>query len=142
MGADLPSARPAGRTEARRFVLFIIAGGIAAAANYGSRFGFSLWFSYPVAIVCAYLVGMAVAFVLMRQYVFEGGGKALRPQVVKFGLVNVFAVLQTLLVSLVLARWLLPSVGVTAHAEAIAHAVGVAVPLVTSYIGHKRATFR
>jgi putative flippase GtrA len=142
MEADRPSSRSMDRTEARRFGLFIIAGGLAAAANYGSRFGFSLWFSYPVAIVCAYLIGMAVAFVLMRQYVFEGGGKALGPQVVMFGLVNLLAVLQTLVVSLVLARWFLPSVGVTAHVEAIAHAFGVAVPLVTSYIGHKRATFR
>jgi len=142
MGGDLPSTRTAGHAEAKRFGLFVVAGGIAAAANYGSRFGFSLWFSYPVAIVCAYLVGMAMAFVLMRKYVFEGGGKPLGPQVVKFGLVNLLAVLQTLVVSLVLARWLLPAVGVTVHVEAIAHAVGVAVPVVTSYFGHKKATFR
>lgn len=142
MGADLPTTRAGGRGEAERFGLFVVAGGIAAAANYGSRFGFSVWFSFPVAIVCAYLVGMTVAFVLMRRYVFEGSGKALLPQVVKFGLVNLLAVLQTLVVSLVLARWLLPAVGITAHVEAIAHAVGVAVPVITSYFGHKIATFR
>jgi putative flippase GtrA len=142
MGAELPSLPGDGRTETRRFGLFVIAGGIAAAANYGSRFGFSLWFSYPVAIVCAYLVGMAVAFVLMRHYVFEGSGKPLGPQLVKFGVVNLLAVMLTLVVSLVLARWLLPAAGITAHVEAIAHAVGVAVPVVTSYFGHKRATFR
>jgi putative flippase GtrA len=133
---------PAGPGEARRFGLFVIAGGIAAAANYGSRFGFSLWFSYPVAIVLAYLIGMAVAFVLMRQYVFDGSGKAVGPQAVKFVLVNVLAVLQTLVVSLVLARWLLPALGVTAHVEAVAHAFGVAVPVITSYFGHRKATFR
>jgi len=128
--------------EGRRFALFLVAGGIAAAANYGSRFGFSLWFSYPVAIVLAYLVGMTVAFALMRQYVFEGHGKALVPQIVRFVGVNVLAVLQTLVVSLVLARWLLPALGMMEHVEAIAHAVGVAVPVVTSYFGHKLATFR
>ncbi|MFN9030644.1 MAG: GtrA family protein [Betaproteobacteria bacterium] len=135
-------APTAGGGEARRFGLFLVAGGLAAAANYGSRFGFSLWFSYPVAIVLAYLVGMTVAFILMRQYVFDGTGKALGPQVVKFILVNVLAVLQTLVVSLVLARWLLPALGVESHVEAIAHAFGVAVPAVTSYLGHKKATFR
>lgn len=123
-------------------VLFVAAGGLAALANYGSRFGFSLWFSYPVAIVCAYLVGMVVAFVLMRTYVFDGSGKALAPQVMKFVLVNLVAVLLTLGVSLVLARWLLPALGVRQHVEAIAHAFGVAFPVLTSYIGHKRATFR
>lgn len=130
------------RNEGQRFALFLAAGAIAAAANYGSRFGFSLWFSYPVAIVLAYIVGMTVAFALMRQYVFEGGGKPLAPQIVRFGAVNMLAVAQTLVVSLLLARWLLPAAGVTAHAEAIAHAVGVAVPVVTSYFGHKMATFK
>lgn len=128
--------------EARRFGRFLVAGGLAAAANYASRFGFSLWFSYPLAIVCAYLVGMALAFVLMRQYVFDGVGKAIGPQLLKFGLVNLMAVLQTLLVSLALARWLLPAMGVASHVEAIAHAFGVAVPAVTSYLGHRKATFR
>ncbi|MFN7609640.1 MAG: GtrA family protein [bacterium] len=129
-------------SEVRRFGLFLAAGGLAAGANFGSRFGFSAWFSYPVAIMLAYLVGMAVAFLLMRHYVFDGSGKALGPQVAKFILVNVLAVLQTLVVSLVLARWLLPTLGVESHVEAIAHAFGVAVPAVTSYLGHKKATFR
>jgi putative flippase GtrA len=138
----MATADRGGRSEGRRFGLFLVAGGIAAAANYGSRFGFSAWFSYPVAIVLAYLVGMVVAFLLMRQYVFEGGGKPLGPQVLRFMLVNAAAVLQTLIVSLVLARWLLPLLGVTQHVEAIAHAVGVAVPVVTSYFGHRLATFK
>lgn len=142
MGTEVRLSRPDGIGDAKRFGLFLVAGACAAAANYVSRFGFSLWFSFPVAIVCAYLVGMAVAFVLMRHYVFEGGGKALGPQVMKFALVNLLAVTQTLVVSLLLARWLLPALGVTSHVEAIAHAVGVAVPVFTSYIGHKRATFR
>lgn len=130
------------QAEGRRFALFLLAGGVAAAANYGSRFGFSVWFSYPVAIVLAYLVGMAVAFMLMRQYVFDGRGKALAPQVLRFVGVNALAVLQTLVVSLLLARWLLPAAGLETHVEAIAHAFGVAVPVITSYFGHRLATFR
>jgi putative flippase GtrA len=129
-------------TEGVRFGLFLIAGTIAAAANYGSRFGFSVWFSYPVAIMLAYGVGMIVAFLLMRRYVFDGLGKAVGPQLLRFAAVNALAVLQTLIVSLLLARWLLPWLGLTTHAEAIAHAVGVAVPVVTSYVGHRVATFR
>jgi putative flippase GtrA len=129
-------------SEAGRFGLFLVAGGIAAAANYGSRFAFSVWFSYPTAIVLAYLVGMIVAFALMRRYVFDGVAKALAPQVLKFTLVNALAVVQTLVVSLLLARWALPALGIESHVEAIAHAFGVAVPIVTSYFGHKHATFR
>ncbi|MDM0067672.1 GtrA family protein [Variovorax sp. J31P207] len=125
-----------------QFIRFLLAGGLAAAANYGSRFVFSLWLGYGVAIVLAYLVGMLVAFVLMRHHVFSGRGGALTPQVLKFAAVNVLAVLQTLIISLLLARWLLPLLGVVDHVEAIGHLVGVAVPAVTSYFGHRMLTFR
>lgn len=125
-----------------QFVRFVLAGGIAAAANYGSRFLFSAWMPYPAAITCAYLVGMTVAFLLMRQYVFSAAGQPLLPQVVKFAIVNALALLQTLVVSLVLARWVLPAMGVQSHVEAIAHLVGVIVPVFTSFVGHRQATFR
>jgi putative flippase GtrA len=125
-----------------QFIRFLLAGGLAAAANYGSRFVFSLWVSYGVAIVLAYLVGMVVAFVLMRHHVFSARDGALGPQVLKFASVNLLAVLQTLVISLLLARWVLPRMGVVEHAEAIAHLVGVLVPVVTSYFGHRMLTFR
>lgn len=124
------------------FLHFLLAGGTAAAANYGSRFFFSLFFDYSPAIVCAYLVGMLVAFLLMRGHVFEAKSGSLLPQALKFSAVNLLAVLQTLVISLVLARWLLPSMGVVEHSEAIAHLVGVVVPALTSYFGHKYLTFR
>ena len=123
-------------------VRFLFAGAIAAAANYGSRFLFNRWVSYEQAIILAYLVGMFVAFALMRKHVFEANGKALAPQIVKFVGVNFLAVLQTLIISVVLARWMLPAWGVVDHAEALAHLVGVLVPVVTSYFGHKLFTFR
>lgn len=125
-----------------QFLRFVAAGGVAAAANYGSRFVFSQVVSYPVAIILAFLVGLAVGFALMRQYVFDGRGQALGPQLLKFCLVNLLALAQTLLVSLLLARWALPALGVTWQVEAIAHAVGVAVPVFTSYLGHRHGTFR
>jgi putative flippase GtrA len=125
-----------------QFLRFLLAGGIAAAANYGSRFVFGHWLGYGMSIVLAYLVGMVVAFVLMRRHVFDAHRGALGPQLAKFVAVNAFAVLQTLLISLLLARWLLPRVGVTEHAEAIAHLFGVLVPSITSYFGHRLLTFK
>jgi putative flippase GtrA len=92
--------------------------------------------------VLAYLVGMFVAFVLMRGHVFEAKGKALAPQIVKFVAVNFLAVLQTLIISVVLARWMLPAWGMGDYAEALAHLAGVLIPVVTSYFGHKLFTFR
>lgn len=125
-----------------QFLRFLVAGGVAAAANFGSRFIFSIYFSYGVAVFFAYLVGMLVAFLLMRGHVFDANNRSLAPQVTKFIGVNLLAVLQTLAISLLLARWVLPSVGIQDHAEALAHLVGVLVPVVTSYFGHKYLTFR
>jgi putative flippase GtrA len=129
-------------STARQLTRFVLAGGVAAAANYGSRFIFSTWFSYPVAIVLAYVIGMVTAFVLMRQHVFDARDKPMGRQVFLFTIVNVLAVLQTLIVSLLLARWILPGMGVATHVEAIAHLVGVIFPIGTSYLGHRYATFR
>jgi len=125
-----------------QFVRFLFAGGIAAGANYGSRFLFSCWLSFEQAIVLAYLVGMIVAFVLMRRHVFDATGKTLIPQIVKFVFINILALAQTLIVSLALARWLFPKWGIVYHAEALAHLFGVLIPVVTSYFGHKLLTFR
>lgn len=85
---------------------------------------------------------MVVAFVLMRQHVFDAKKSALGPQIMKFVGVNVLAVLQTLAISLVLARWVFPKLGIVEHAEAVAHLVGVLVPVVTSYFGHRMLTFK
>ena len=125
-----------------QFVRFLAAGGIAAAANFGSRFGYSLIMPYEAAIVCAYLTGMIVAFILMREQVFKAGAGPLFTQAKWFTVVNALALTQTLVISILLARWVLPWLGVVEHAEALAHLVGVIVPAITSYFGHKLLTFR
>jgi putative flippase GtrA len=126
----------------KQFWRFLAAGGVAAASNFGSRFVFSRWVPYECAVVLAFLVGMTVAFLLMRGLVFNATGKPLGPQAAFFLGVNVIALMQTLFVSIALDRWVLPSLGVTSHAEALAHLVGVSVPTVTSYFGHRLATFK
>lgn len=126
----------------QQFLRFLIAGGIAAAANFGSRFIFSIFCEYALAVFFAYLVGMFVAFLLMRGHVFQADNGPFIQQVIKFIGVNIVAVIQTLLISLLLARWLLPTIGISHHAEALAHFTGVIVPAITSYFGHKFLTFR
>jgi putative flippase GtrA len=85
---------------------------------------------------------MLTAFVLMRHYAFRAADGPWRRQAPMFVIVNVFGLAQTVLVSLLLAEWLLPALGVQRGAEAIAHAAGVAVPAVTSYFGHRFGSFR
>ncbi len=126
----------------RQFMMFLLAGGVAAAANFGSRILLSLALPYTVAIVLAYCIGMVTAFLLNRRFVFTEAENSFRSQAAWFIAINLFAVLQTLAVSLLLARWLFPRAGMDFYPETIAHAFGVAVPVATSYFGHKALTFR
>lgn len=123
------------------FLRFVVAGGIAALVNFCSRIVLSLWLSYAAAIVLAYLLGLITAFVLNRRFVFAGARNPLRSQLLWFATINILAILQTLAVSLLLAEYLLPRLGVTWHVEEIAHAFGVITPVFVSYYGHRRFSF-
>ncbi|KQQ78702.1 hypothetical protein ASF73_04070 [Xanthomonas sp. Leaf131] len=125
----------------RQFTMFLLVGGLAAAVNFGSRIALGAVFDYVPSIIIAYCLGMVTAFVLNRAVVFKSASNALYHQAAWFVAINLLAVLQTILVSLALARWVLPGMGLEQHAETIAHAVGVAVPVVTSYFGHKYLSF-
>jgi putative flippase GtrA len=125
----------------RRFLLFLLVSGFAAAANVGARILFGQWMPYLPSIVLAFFVGLGTAFTLNRLVVFRDRRGQVHAQAAWFVLVNLFALLQTAAISLVLARWVLPPLGVPA-AETWAHVVGVAAPALTSYIAHNRLTFR
>ena len=126
----------------RQFLVFLLTGGTAAAVNFGSRILYSRWLDFSAAVIVAYITGMVTAFVLAKLFVFKDSTQSVHRSIVFFILVNLVAVLQTWAISMGLAYYLLPSMGVTAFVPEIAHAVGVAVPVFTSYIGHKRWSFR
>ncbi len=128
--------------KSRQFMRFLAAGGIAALANFGSRILLSAWMAYVPSIVVAYCIGMVTAFVLNRTFVFDDAANPLHHQIGWFTLVNLAAVTQTLIISVGLADYALPVMGIRAHTETIAHGFGVMVPVVTSYLGHKHLSFR
>lgn len=130
------------RQQHWQFAGFVLAGGVAAGANFLSRIVLSHWMPFGAAIVSAYVLGMGIAFVLNRLFVFRGAVNPLRGQAFWFTMINLLAVVQTLAVSLLLARVVFPYVGFHWHGESVAHAFGIAVPVVTSYVGHKRLSFR
>lgn len=126
----------------RQFVKFVVAGGIAAVVNFGSRIVLSLWMSYVLAIVVAYCIGMLTAFIINKLFVFQEGSGKLHHQASWFVVVNLAAVLQTVVISVLFADYLFPYFGMDWNREAVAHAIGLAVPVFTSYVGHKYLTFR
>lgn len=126
----------------RQFLVFLVTGGTAAAVNFGSRIIYNQWVDFSTAIILAYLTGMVTAFVLAKLFVFKESRQSMHRSALIFTLVNIVAVLQTWAISMVLALYVLPALGVTRFVSEIAHGIGVVVPVFTSYIGHKRWSFR
>jgi len=130
------------RSQRREFILFLITGGLAALINIASRIGFSTVVRFELAVLLAYGVGMLTAYLLARHFVFVDSRTSIRRSFAAFALVNLFAVLQTWLVSMGLRNWLLPLLGIVFFRDLLAHGIGVAVPVVSSYFGHKHISFK
>ena len=126
----------------RQFFRFLLAGGIAAFVNVTSRIGFSRFLRFELAVMAAYFIGMVTAYILSRRYVFLKTKQSVRRSFVIFTMINLFAILQTWLVSVGLRNQLLPIVGSSALVDLIAHSFGVMFPVITSFFGHKFLSFR
>ena len=130
--------------NAAQLTKFLVAGGIAAAANIGSRMGFSTVLPFSVAVVLAYVVGLLSAFVLFRLFVCpqSTGNESTLAQLWRFTLINLVALPQTFLVSMFLLHLMNRlGMGMGGSAETVAHSVGVIVPIITSFLGHKYFSF-
>lgn len=126
----------------KEFLIFLATGGFAAAVNFCSRIFFNLYMSFTVSVVLAYICGMLTAFVLSKLFVFQGkSNNTTKKQFIYFTLVNVVAVIQTLIVSVVLKDYFLPIMRWGYHRDEVAHLIGVGVPIFSSYVGHKYFTF-
>lgn len=128
--------------RSKQFLAFIITGGIAALANFGSRFIFNEYTDFQKAVILAYLVGMVTAFVLAKLFVFKKSQHSTAKSFVWFTAVNLLAVAQTYFISVGLFLYGFPAVGYAFYPAATAHAIGVAFPVFTSFLGHKHLSFR
>ncbi len=124
-----------------RFHRFLLVGGFAALVNFLARIALNQVMSFRWAVFVAYLIGMLTAYLLSRFFVFEPSGRHPAHELFWFSMVNIAAVAQVWLISVGLAEYLFPAIGFGFHPEAIAHAIGLAVPAVTSYFGHKTLSF-
>jgi len=124
------------------FFQFVLVGGLAAAINFISRLALSEFFSYRISIILAYLIGMLTAFLLSKYYVFENSGRAFNDELKDFTLVNIFAIIQVWFISVSLAEYFFPYISFNFYPEAVAHLIGLGIPAITSYFGHKYYSFR
>lgn len=126
----------------KQFLMFLCTGGFAAAVNFCCRIFFNQFMSFSSAIILAYIMGMITAFSLAKLFVFKESRHSSVKSAIYFSLVNLAAVIQTWAVSVLLAYYVLPSIGISSYIEEISHFVGVIVPVFTSFLGHKHLSFR
>ena len=125
-----------------QFLLFLLTGGTAAVVNFGSRILYSVWIPFSYAVILAYLTGMVTAFVLAKLFVFKASQQSMQRSAVFFVIVNLVAIAQTWAISMLLLYVVFPAWGFSFYAAESAHAVGVVVPVFTSYLGHKHWSFK
>jgi 4-hydroxybenzoate polyprenyltransferase/putative flippase GtrA len=125
----------------RTFLRFLVVGAIATAANWGSNLGFVRVMDLRWSVLAAGLVGLVVSYALNRLFVFGRSDRPAWQETARFALVNALAVAQIWLVTLGLVRFGFPLIGFAWRPEAVAHAIGVLVPVLTSYLGHRHFTF-
>ena len=128
--------------KSKEFLSFLFAGGVAALVNFGSRFIFNEYMSFRKAVITSYLLGMLIAFILSKFFVFKKSQQSIRKEFFNFTLVNIVAIIQTYLISVGLAEYFFPSIDFTLYSYTIAHSIGVLFPVFTSYLGHKYFTFK
>lgn len=128
--------------ERMRFIRFILTGGFAALVNVGVRIVLSQFMNFHAAVIIAYLIAMVTAYALSRIFVFEKSGRSIAEELSKFAIVNLVAIAQVWLVTMVLNYYILPAIGWTLYPKIFAHFIGVASPVFTSYFGHKYFSFK
>lgn len=125
----------------KQFLSFLITGGLAACVNFLSRIVFNQWLSFSSSVILAYFCGMVTAFILAKVFVFKSSRQTMGNAIFYFCVVNAFAILQTWLISMLLAYYILPAIGLTSYVRETAHAIGIIIPVFTSYLGHKHFSF-
>jgi len=126
----------------KEFVSFLITGGIAAGVNFFSRIFYNQFYSFSSSVILAYLSGMVTAFFLAKIFVFKKSTQSFKRSAMIFALVNVVAATQTWVISMGLNYYVLPYLGVKIFVAEISSAAGIIFPVFTSYLGHKKWSFK
>ena len=126
----------------REFIYFLISGGTAAAVNFFSRIILNYWLSFSTSIIIAYILGMFTAFTANRLFVFTNSTQTLRKSAIYFILVNILAMAQAWLFSILIYYYVFPVMQWKLYPREFAHAIGIVIPVFSSYLGHKYYSFK
>lgn len=123
-----------------QFLLFVFVGATAAALHWLARFILSIWFPFPLAVALAYFVGIAVAFILNRRYVFPSSSKPVQKQACEFLITNIIFFPVVLGISIIIREGLIEN-GLILYVDGIAHGLAITIPIFMTFLIYKFITF-
>jgi len=130
------------KVSKNQFFIFLVTGGLSAIVNILSRVFLSIFFNFKIAILISHSIGMIIAFLLAKRYVFIDINKSNKKSFPAFALINLISVLQTFFVSMLIRNWLMLFFDDISFIELISHFCGLSTLTFTSFYGHKYITFR
>jgi putative flippase GtrA len=126
----------------QEFIRFLLVGGFAALVNFFSRILINNIYTFRISVIIAYIIGMLTAYILTKFLVFTPSGQHPVKEFSYFAIVNGVAIIQVWAISVVLAEYLFPIIELTYYPKEIAHFIGISIPVITSYYGHKYFSFK
>lgn len=123
-----------------QFGKFLVAGGLAALANFASGFAFERLMPFAAAVSLAYLVGFVTAFTLNRLFVFPASDKPLHHEIAWFFLFNLIAFPVVLGAAYALDGLFAPFAPAFL-AQAGARGIAIMLPVFVNFAAHKFITF-
>lgn len=125
----------------RQFVAYLLVGASAALLHWLARIAINQFLSYSTAVVLAYGVGMTVAFILNRSFVFPLSDKPIQKQIRDFMLINISFFPVVWGVSLALNSWF-RGLGMVLYTQGLAHAIAISLPVLATFLLYKFVAFR
>ncbi len=125
----------------KQFLKFLAVGGTAALLHWISRIVLSLWLPFSWSVTVAYVIGMTVAFILNRIFVFPKSSKPIYRQARDFVLVNVgfFPLVWLAAISI---NMMLEQFNFVYAPQALAHGIAVSLPMIATFLIYKFFTFK
>ena len=124
-----------------QFIGFVSVGLFAALLHWAARIFLSYWLSFSYAVMIAYCVGMIVAFVLNRFFVFPKSNRPISKQARDFTLTNLLFFPVVWLLAIKINNKLF-TMGVSIYNEEISHAVAISIPMLATFLIYKFFAFK
>jgi putative flippase GtrA len=133
----------------KQFLVFLLVGGTAALVNFFSgvlvRLFWTTYSAYVASVTLGFVLGTIVSFVLNRRFTFRASDEAVAPQVFRFIVVALGAVLVSVAVaSVILWAWEVAGrvIVTRAQVETLGHVGAIGVSTVYNFVAMKFFAFR